>query len=92
VDKAAAEYQAALKIEPGNTDAAIKLKEVGRKQSGEHLACGGAARARRDRGRLTVVQQAAVPDSTRRSALDDANQQALKKAGSCWRRLSRGSR
>jgi tetratricopeptide (TPR) repeat protein len=83
-DKAAAEYQAALKIEPGNTDVTIKLKDVARKQSGEHLARGKALMARGEiEAGLTVIQQAAklAPDSTEaQRALDDANQQALKKA------------
>jgi tetratricopeptide (TPR) repeat protein len=83
-DKATAEYQAALKIEPGNTDVTIKLKDVARKQSGEHLARGKALMARGEiEAGLTVIQQAAklAPDSTdAQRALDDANQQALKKA------------
>jgi tetratricopeptide (TPR) repeat protein len=83
-DKAAVEYQAALKIEPGNTDVTIKLKDVARKQSGEHLARGKALMARGEiEAGLVVIQQAAklAPDSTdAQRALDDANQQALKKA------------
>jgi hypothetical protein len=83
-DKAAVEYQAALKIEPGNTDVTIKLKEVARKQSGEHLARGKALLARGEiEAGLAVIQQAAklAPDNTEaQRALDDANQQAIKKA------------
>jgi tetratricopeptide (TPR) repeat protein len=83
-DKAAAEYQTALKLEPGDTDVQIKLKRVKQKQSDEHLARGKALMARGEiEGGLSVIQQAAklAPDSTEaQRALDDANQQALKKA------------
>ena len=83
-DKAAAEYQAALKIEPGNTDVTIKLKQIAQKQSGEHLARGKALMARGEiEAGLSVIQKAAklAPDSTEaQRALTEANQQALKKA------------
>jgi len=83
-DKAAVEYQAALKIEPGNTDVQIKLKQVALKQSGEHLARGKALMARGEiEAGLAVIQQAAklAPDSTEaQRALDEGNMQALKKA------------
>jgi tetratricopeptide (TPR) repeat protein len=83
-DKAAVEYQAALKIEPGNTDVQIKLKQVALKQSGERLARGKSLMARGEiEAGLAVIQQAAklAPDNTdAQVALDQANQQALKKA------------
>ncbi|HEY5946232.1 MAG TPA: hypothetical protein VIV40_12105 [Kofleriaceae bacterium] len=83
-DKAAAEYQAALKIKPGDTDVTIKLRQVALKQSGERLARGKALMARGEiEAGLAVIQQAAklAPDNTdAQRALDDANQQALKKA------------
>jgi tetratricopeptide (TPR) repeat protein len=83
-DKAAGEYQAALKLKPGDTNVTIKLRQVAEKQSGERLARGKALMARGElEAGLAVIQQAAklTPDSTEaQRALDDANQQALKKA------------
>src|SRR6185369_16707333 len=83
-DKAAGEYQAALKIKPGDTDVQIKLKKVALRQSGERLARGKSLMARGEiEAGLAVIQQAAklAPDSTEAQvALDNANQQALKKA------------
>jgi tetratricopeptide (TPR) repeat protein len=83
-DKAATEYQAALKIKPGDTDVTIKLKRVAEKQSGEALARGKILLARGEiEAGLAVIQQAAklAPDNTEaQRALEDANQQALKKA------------
>ena len=83
-DKAAVEYKAALKIEPGDTDVSIKLKSVQQRQAGERLARGKALMARGEiEAGLAVIQEAAklTPDSTEaQQALADANQQALKKA------------
>lgn len=83
-DKAAAEYQAALKLEPSDTDVAIKLKRVNEKKSGEQLTRGKALIARGEiEAGLAVIQEAAklAPDSTEaQRALSDANQQALAKA------------
>lgn len=83
-DKAATEYQAALKLEPGDTDVTIKLKNVARKQSDERLARGKALMARGEiEAGLAVIQDAArlSPDNTEaQQALDRANQQALKRA------------
>src|SRR5512132_260874 len=66
-DKAAVEYQAALKIKPGDTDVTIKLRQVALKQSGERLARGKALMARGEiEAGLAVIQQAAklAPDNT----------------------------
>jgi tetratricopeptide (TPR) repeat protein len=83
-DQAAGEYQAALKLKPGNTDVTIKLREVAQKQSGERLTRGKSLMARGElEAGLAVIQQAAklAPDNTEaQRALDEANQQALKKA------------
>ena len=58
-DKAAVEYQAALKIKPGDTDVTIKLKKIAAKQSGEKLAHGKLLIARGEiEGGLAVIQQA----------------------------------
>ena len=83
-DKAAAEYKAALKIKPGDTDVQIKLKNISRKQSDEHLARGKALMARGEiEAGLAVLQQAAklAPDNTEaQRALSEANETVLKKA------------
>jgi tetratricopeptide (TPR) repeat protein len=83
-DKAAVEYQKALKIEPGDTDTQIKLRKVKEKQAGEHLARGKALMARGEiEAGLSVIQEAAKldPNNTEaQRALDEANQAALKKA------------
>ncbi|HEV7554047.1 MAG TPA: hypothetical protein VGO00_01265, partial [Kofleriaceae bacterium] len=83
-DKAAVEYQAALKLEPDNTDVQIKLRSVAQKQSGERLVRGKSLLARGEiEAGLSVIQEAAKldPQSTEaQRALDDANQQALKMA------------
>ncbi len=83
-DQAATEYQKAQKIEPGNTDVQIKLKQVAQKQSGERLARGKALMARGElEAGLSVIQEAAklAPDNTEaQRALDDAIVTALKKA------------
>ncbi len=85
-DKAAVEYQAALKIEPGDTDTQIKLRKMKEKQSGEHLARGKALMARGEiEAGLAVIQNAAKLDPNNTDAqrtLDEANQTALKKAES----------
>jgi tetratricopeptide (TPR) repeat protein len=83
-DKAATEYQAALKIKPGDTDVSIKLKQVAEKQAGDRLARGKILMARGEiEAGLAVIQEAAklAPDNTEaQRALEDASQQALKKA------------
>jgi tetratricopeptide (TPR) repeat protein len=80
-DKAAVEYQAALKLEPGDTDVQIKLRQVSQKQAGERLTRGKSLLARGEiEAGLSVIQEAAKldPQSTEaQRALDDANQQAL---------------
>lgn len=85
-DKAAAEYQAALKLKPGDQEVEIKLRKVALKQSGEHLERGKALMARGEiEAGLAVIQQAAklAPDNTdAQKALSDANSQVLKKAES----------
>lgn len=83
-DKAATEYEQAQKLEPGNTDVAIKLRQVRQKQSGERLARGKSLLARGEiEAGLAVVQEAVRLDgesSEAQTALTEANQQALKKA------------
>jgi len=83
-DKAATEYQSALKLEPDNTDVQIKLRTAMQKQSGERLVRGKALMARGEiEGGLAVLQEAAKldPQSTEaQRALDEANQAALRKA------------
>ncbi len=83
-DKAAAEYQAALKIKPGDTDVQIKLKRINEKKSGEAVARGKALLARGEiEAGLAVLIEAArlAPDSTEaQRALTEANAQALNKA------------
>ncbi len=83
-DQAAAEYQNAQKIEPGNTDVQIKLREVAQKRSGERLVRGRALMARGEiEAGLAVLQEAAklAPDNTdAQRALDEAIVAALKKA------------
>jgi tetratricopeptide (TPR) repeat protein len=83
-DKAAEEYQAAQRLEPDNTDVAIKLRQIGQKRSGERLARGNSLMARGEiEAGLAVIQEAAKldPESTgAQRALDDAIRQALKRA------------
>ncbi|HEY5927341.1 MAG TPA: hypothetical protein VIV11_36910, partial [Kofleriaceae bacterium] len=83
-DKASVEYQAALKIKPGDTDVTIKLRQIAEKQSGERLTRGKSLMARGEiEAGLAVIQEAArlSPDNTEaQRALTDANQAALKKA------------
>src|SRR5690349_6169513 len=85
-EKATAEYEAALKIKPGDTDVTIKIKKVKQKQASEVLVRGKALIARGEiEGGLAVIQQAAKLDPTStdaQRALDEANQQALAKAKS----------
>ncbi len=83
-DQAAAEYQKAQQIEPGNTEVQIKLRQVAQKRSGERLARGKALIARGEiEAGLAVIQEAAKLDPASTDAqrtLDDANQQALRRA------------
>ena len=83
-DKADAEYEAALKIEPGNPDVLIKKKRVAEKRSGEKLARGQAliARGEIEAGLAVIIEAVRIsPDNTEaQRALTDANAQALKKA------------
>src|SRR5262249_41019962 len=83
-DKAAAEYQAALKLEPNDTDVQIKLRQVAQRQSGERLVRGKSLIARGEvEAGLSVIQEAAKLDPASTEAqrtLDDANQPALKMA------------
>jgi tetratricopeptide (TPR) repeat protein len=83
-DKAAVEYQGALKLEPDNTDVQIKLRAAMQKQSGERLVRGKALMARGEiEAGLAVIQEAAKLDAQSteaQRALDDANQAALRKA------------
>ena len=83
-DKAAAEYEQALRIDPKDADAAIKLRNVRAKMSEERLA---RARAMLQRGEieagLAVIQEAVRldPQSTAaQKALTDANGMALTRA------------
>ena len=83
-DKAAAEYEQALKLDPGNTDAAIKLKKVRARMSAERLARGRSLiqRGEIEQG-LAAIQEAARldPDSAEaQKALTDANAAALARA------------
>jgi len=83
-DKAAAEYEQALRLDPSNTDAAIKLKQVRAKMSAERLARGRSLIQRGEiEAGLAAIQEAARldPDSTEaQKALTDANAAALKRA------------
>jgi tetratricopeptide (TPR) repeat protein len=83
-DKAAAEYEAAVKLDPQKPEAQIKLKEVRRKQSGERLGKGRALLARGELAPgLTAIQEAATLDADSaeaQKALSDANAQVLAKA------------
>ena len=83
-DKAAAEYEQALRIDPKDADAAIKLRDARAKMAGERLA---RARAMLQRGEieagLAVIQEAVRldPQSTAaQKALTDANAMALARA------------
>ncbi len=83
-DKAAAEYEAALALEPNDTDAAIKLHEVRRKQAAERLSLGrGLIRRGELEEGLAVLQEAVRLDpggAEGQRALSDANRLALRKA------------
>jgi tetratricopeptide (TPR) repeat protein len=83
-DKAAKEYESAVKLDPNEPDAVIKLKEVRRKQSAERLAKGRSLLQRGEIEKaLAVLQEAARldPESVEaQQALADANSQALRKA------------
>lgn len=83
-DKAAAEYEAAVKLEPENPEASIKLKEARRRQSGERLARGKSLLQRGELEQaLEVLQQAARFDPEgveAQTALSEANAQVLRKA------------
>ncbi len=83
-DKAAAEYEQALRLDPKNTDAAIKLKKVRSKMSAERLVRGRSLiqRGEIEQG-LAAIQEAARldPDSAEvQKALTDANAAALARA------------
>src|SRR5215204_4709507 len=83
-EKAAAEYEAAMKLDPGEPEAQIKLKEVRRKMSGERLAKGNSLIQRCEiAAGLAALQEAARldPDSAdAQRALTDGNGKALSKA------------
>ncbi len=83
-DKAAAEYEAATKLDPSDPEAQIKLKEARRKQAGERLERGRALLRRGEiAAGLAVIQEAAAldPESTEaQKALTDANDAALDEA------------
>jgi len=83
-DKAAAEYQTAQRLEPDDTDAAIKLRQMKQKQAGDRLTRGKSLMARGEiEAGLAVIQEAARldPDNTEaQRALDEANRHALERA------------
>jgi tetratricopeptide (TPR) repeat protein len=83
-DKAAAEYQAAQRLEPDNPDVTIKLRQVAQKRAGERLTRAKALIARGEiEAGLAVIQDAVRldPSSTEaQQALDDANQQVIARA------------
>ena len=83
-DKAAAEYEAAIKLEPTNPEGTIKLKEVQRRQAGELLARGKSLLQRGELEQaLVVIQQAARFDPENvnaQKALTEVNAQVLAKA------------
>jgi tetratricopeptide (TPR) repeat protein len=83
-DQAAAEYQAAQRLEPDNPDATIKLRQAQQRQSGDRLARGRSLLARGEvEAGLAVIQEAARldPASTEaQRALDDAIQATLRRA------------
>lgn len=83
-DKAAAEYEAAIKLDPNDPEAQVKLKEARRKQAGERLERGRALLRRGELAAgLAVIQEAARldPDSTEaQKALTDANDAVLEEA------------
>ena len=83
-DKAAAEYEQALKLDPNNADAQIKLKQVRGKMSAERLVRGKSLiqRGEIEQG-LAAIQEAARldPESAQaQKALTDANAAALARA------------
>jgi tetratricopeptide (TPR) repeat protein len=83
-DEANAEYQKAARIEPGNSEVAIKLRQVARKRSTERLARGQGLVARGEiEAGLAAIQEAVgldpnSPEAQR--ALADTNARALAKA------------
>jgi tetratricopeptide (TPR) repeat protein len=83
-DKAAAEYEQALRLDPKNTDAAIKLKQVRGKLSAERLARGRSLIQRGEiESGLAAIQEAVRldPESAEaQKALTDANAAALARA------------
>jgi len=83
-DKAAAEYEQALKLDPSNTDAQIKLKQVRGKMSAERLVRGRSLMQRGEiESGLAAIQEAARldPESAEaQKALTDANAAALARA------------
>lgn len=83
-DKAAAEYEAAMRLDPSEPEAQIKLKEARRKMSGERLSKGRALMARGEiAAGLAAIQEAAKLDADSveaQKALTDANAQALARA------------
>jgi tetratricopeptide (TPR) repeat protein len=83
-DEANGEYEKAARLEPGNSDVAIKLKQVARKRSAERLTRGQSLIARGEiEAGLAGIQEAAQLDPTSadaQRALADANALALRKA------------
>jgi len=83
-DKAAAEYEQALRLDPNDTDTAIKLKKVRAKMSGERLVRGRSLLQRGEiESGLAAIQEAARldPQSAEvQKALTDANAAALARA------------
>jgi tetratricopeptide (TPR) repeat protein len=83
-DKAAIEYQAAQRLEPGNPDVEIKLRQIARRRSGERLTRARAllARGEIEAGLAASLEAAKLdPESAEaQRALDDANQAALRRA------------
>jgi tetratricopeptide (TPR) repeat protein len=83
-DKAAAEYEQALRLDPSDTDAAIKLKQARAKMSAERLARGRTLIQRGEiEAGLATIQEAVRldPESPQaQKALTDANAAALARA------------
>ena len=83
-DKAAAEYEQALRLDPNDTDTAIKLKKVRAKLSAERLVRGRSLIQRGEiESGLAAIQEAARldPESAEaQKALTDANAAALTRA------------
>lgn len=83
-DQAAAEYDAADRIEPGNPEVVIKRRQIRQRRSAERLARGNSLLARGEiEPGLAVLREAVQLDpgsADAQRALSDANLQVLQKA------------